>query len=351
MSGPAHPPADGCDPALDEGVLEPGPLLEFNGYAAVRRQGGCAVLPWRAHHRAAGALGIANVAQGAECAAGSYRQALVRVQKGRSATSSDLCAAWRALIPSGRLLVTGGNDLGISSWCRRLASESGEPLAVLASHSHARVAAMRRPDLLPAAWVAAAGPAPGLFHAGALDAGSAALIALLGELPPPQLVLDLGCGAGHLGLAALARWPLARVCLLDADARAVAAVEAALAQCDPALRARAVVAWWDVAEPLPEPACDAVLCNPPAHAGTKNDLTTAHAMFRRAAAAISGGGRLLVVANRKLPYEAELERLGSLSCLAQEGGYKVLALVVGGPAAGSPARGGRSGGMPAAPRR
>jgi 16S rRNA G1207 methylase RsmC len=44
------------------------------------------------------------------------------------------------------------------------------------------------------------------------------------------------------------------------------------------------------------------------------------------------------VANRKLPYEADLGHLGSLSCLAQERGYKVLALVGGG-------------GLPAASRR
>jgi len=341
MSGPPPALPDGRDPALDDGVLEPGPLLEFNGYAAVLRHGGCAVLPWRAHHREARARGVASVAHGADIAAGSYTQALVRVQKGRPATYSDLGAAWRALAPSGRLLVAGSNDLGISSWCRRLAQESGAPLVVLANHSHARVAAMRRPAGRPAGWDQASGLAPGVFHGGGLDAGSAALIALLGELPPPRLVLDLGCGAGHLGLAALARWPLARAWFLDADARAVAVVAAALADGDAALRARAEVAWWDVAEPLPAPAFDAVLCNPPAHAGTLTDLTTARAMFRCAAAAIAGGGRLLVVANRKLPYEADLARLGSLSVLAQAGGFKVLAL----------AGGGRSGGLPGPPRR
>jgi 16S rRNA (guanine1207-N2)-methyltransferase len=352
MSGPAPPLADGRDPALDEGVLDPGPLLEFNGYSAVRRQGGSAVLPWRAQHRQALACGVVSVADGAQIIAGSHRQALVRLQKGRAATYSDLCAAWRALAPSGRLLVAGGNELGVSSWCRRLAQEGGEPLAVLANHSHARVAAMRRPDLLPAAWVAATGSAPGLFHGGDLDPGSAALIAHLAELPPPRLVLDLGCGAGHLGLAALARWPQSRCWFLDADARAVAAVQAALAGNGGELHARAAVAWWDVAEALPAPAFDAVLCNPPAHAGTLTDLTTARAMFRLAAAALAPGGRLLVVANRKLPYEADLARLGSLSCLAQEGGFKVLALAgAGGPGAGARGGDGGGGGLPRAPRR
>jgi 16S rRNA (guanine1207-N2)-methyltransferase len=338
MSGPAPPPADGCDPALDQDVLAPGPLLEFNGSSAVRRQGGCAVLPWRQPYRAALANGLSCVALARDLAAGSHAQALVRVQKGRPATYSDLCAAWRALIPAGRLLVAGGNDLGIASWCRRLAQESGEPLTVLASHSHARVAAMRRPASLPAAWSAAAGPASGLFHGGGLDAGARALIAQLGALPAPGLVLDLGCGAGHLGLAALARWPHARAWLLDADARAVAWVEAALDAGDPALRARAQARWWDVAEPLPAAGFDAVLCNPPAHAGTRNDLSTARAMFRCAAAALAAGGRLLVVANRKLPYEADLARLGRLSCLAQEGGYKVLALERGGGLSAAPPR-------------
>lgn len=326
MSGPALPPPEGSDPALDDGVLTAGTLLEINGFAAVQRHGGVAVLPWRAHHRSAQEQGIACVARGDELAAGTFGQALVRLAKGRAATYSDLAAAWRALVPGGRLLVAGSNDLGIGGWCRRLARECGGPATVLANHSHARVAALARPALLPAAWHAGEAGAPGVFHGGGLDPGSATLIAELGALPPPRLVLDLGSGAGHLGLAALARWPQAQAWFLDADARALQALAAALAASTPELRARAQCAWWDVAEPLPAPAFDCILCNPPAHAGTGNDLTTARAMFRLAAGALATEGRLLVVANRQLPYEADLARLGRLDCLAQVGGYKVLAL-------------------------
>jgi 16S rRNA (guanine1207-N2)-methyltransferase len=141
-------------------------------------------------------------------------------------------------------------------------------------------------------------------------------------------VLDLGCGAGHLGLAALARWPGARAWLVDADARAVAAAGAALAgRTAGGAAPAAIVVWWDIGEPLPATGFDLVLCNPPCHAGSAVDLEVARAMFRIADGALVPGGRLLVVANRQLPYEADLAALGRVAVVEQAGGFKVLALV------------------------
>jgi 16S rRNA (guanine1207-N2)-methyltransferase len=77
---------------------------------------------------------------------------------------------------------------------------------------------------------------------------------------------------------------------------------------------------------MPASGFDLILCNPPCHAGMANDLGIARAMFRAAVAVLRPGGRLLVVANRQLPYEADLARLGALSCLSQEGGFKILAV-------------------------
>ena len=57
MSGPARPLAESDDPARDDGVLV-GPVVEWNGWQAVRSQGGMAILPWRGDHLAASAAGV-----------------------------------------------------------------------------------------------------------------------------------------------------------------------------------------------------------------------------------------------------------------------------------------------------
>lgn len=346
MSGPARPLADAEDPALDAGVLGDGPVCEWHGWQAVARHGGIAVLPWRGDHLAALAADLITVGSAEEVPPDTCAQALVRIQKGRAATWSDLIEAWNLLPLDGRLFITGSNDLGITTWVKRVGDALGQTGEVLANHSRARVACFRRteqvlafpvaPDhapLWPSTWEPRFQPLaevpqirvpPGVFSHGEVDAGTALLAQQLVDEPPAQRVLDLGCGAGHLGLHALLRWPDAHAWFLDADVRAIAAVEHNLAQlaCSP----RGTVAWWDVSEALPTSEIDLVLCNPPCHAGTDTDYATAQAMFRHAATALVPGGRLLVVANRHLPYERDLAALGVLEILVEQGGFKILRL-------------------------
>lgn len=367
MSGPARPLAEADDPAFDAGVIAAGPIVEWHGWSAVQRHGGTAVLPWRGDHLAATAAGLTTVGDGGELAPGSCDQILVRIQKGRDATWNDLAQAWRVVAAGGRLLVTGSNDLGIATWVKRLSGALNQAGEVLANHSRARVASFRRTSqhlvtpqsdhqapLWPTTWERELQPAsamsdlmaqgdarasavhqiiapqitvpPGVFSHGELDAGTALLLARLADESPAKRVLDLGCGAGHLGLHALLRWPQAHAWFVDADARAVAAVRGNLSGLGANLRERGTARWWDVAEPLPVTDLDLVLCNPPCHAGTANDYATAQAMFRLAAAALVPGGHLLVVANRQLPYEADLARLGTVDIPVEQGGFKILRL-------------------------
>jgi 16S rRNA (guanine1207-N2)-methyltransferase len=360
MSGPARPLAEADDPALDAGALGAGAICEWHGWRAVARLGGIAVLPWRSDHLAATAAGLVAIGNGADLTRGSFVQALVRIQKGRAATWSDLAQAWEAVRVGGRVLVTGGNDLGIATWVKRMAEVLGQPGEVLANHSRARVAAFMRttaperlavpPDgqrvpLWPASWphgdlpsgaaaarLRSAGGVPqivvppGVFSQGALDDGTALLLGHLVEEPAAAQVLDLGCGAGHLGLHTLLRWPHAHTWFVDADARAVAAVQRNLGAEGLGLGERGSVLWWDVSEPLPAVGFDLVLCNPPCHAGAGNDHTIALAMFDAAAAALAPGGRLLVVANRQLPYESALGAFGAVDIPVEREGFKILRL-------------------------
>jgi 16S rRNA (guanine1207-N2)-methyltransferase len=321
VSGPAAPPAD--DPVLDPGVLMAVPTLEFHGTDAVH--GGVAVLPWRTQARTAPGR---TVATAAEVGTG-WQQAVVRIQKGRAATTADLAAAWQALAPGGALLVAGGNDLGITSWQRRLADWCGA-VAVVVNRGRGRVlrvvkdAAVAGPPppgvgTVQVGALAFTAP-PGVFSADALDPGSALLLAEA-RTRPGDTILDPGCGIGVLSLPLLAERRDARACLLDADARAVAAACANAAALG--LEARAAVHWWEVGESLPETGFALAVCNPPAHAGTANDFGAGAAMLRAAHAALAPGGTLLAVANRQLPYE---RLLADVHVLRQEGAFKLLEL-------------------------
>jgi len=322
---------------FDEGVLAPEPLVEFQGDRGAGETGGLAILPWRGSWLEAQAAGIRVAAWAPGPSEEQFGQALVHVQKSRAATWRDLGAAWELLVSGGRLLVCGGNDLGITSVVKRLAQELDQPPRILSNRRHARIVAFQR----------GSGPAPhgadasrievplahgrsvslhaepGVFSAKRLDTGTQLLLEALEDEGAPDRILDLGCGIGPLGLASLVRWPEARALLLDGDARAVASAERNLANLS--LETRAEVGWWDAEENCPETGFDLALVNPPFHGGKAVDLRPARAMFTRLAEALAMGGRALIVANRSLPYERDLDGAGSMKILSHSRGYKIIA--------------------------
>lgn len=321
MSAPAAPPDLVDDLILDPGVLSDVPTLEWHGWQVVARVGGVAVLPWRAHARAATHAGAATVAR--LDGHGGFAQAVVRIGKGRAATEADLAAAWAALALGGRLLIVGTNEVGITTWAKRLASATGEAGVILANRARGRVVAFTRtsaalpipPDMaVPLPDGHPLMVAPGVFSGDGLDGGTALLLAAIAAIDlQPQRIVDVGCGAGHLGIAAARRWPAAEVLLLDADARAVACAQ------HNAQGTAATVQWWDDQEPWPCPDADLVVLNPPCHAGTAVDLTVARKLF-----SVVSAQRLLVVANRQLPYEDDLACIGEITQIANDGRFKVL---------------------------
>ena len=337
---------------FDEGVLAPAPLCEFQGYRGAARLGGVAVLPWRGPWRMAQASGVDARPSAPPPGEGLYRQALVHLQKSRAATWQDLASAWQGLEPGGRLLLCGGNDLGVTSAVKRLAGELGQKGQVLANRRRARIVAFERREgpapvapeptrialPLPGGSLHSLHAEPGVFSARRLDAGTALLLETLAEQPAPERILDLGCGIGPLGLWGLARWPDARATLLDGDARACASAARNAASLGVEERCR--VDWWDAEEPCPESGFDLALVNPPFHGGKAVDLRPARSMFSRLAESLSQDGRALIVANRSLPYESSLSEHGAFEALHTGGGYKIIAFTRG-PGARE-ARAGRS---------
>jgi 16S rRNA (guanine1207-N2)-methyltransferase len=164
---------------------------------------------------------------------------------------------------------------------------------------------------------------PGVFAWDRIDAASALLAAQL----PRDLAghgADLGAGYGYLAAEVLARCrAVTTLDLYDADARALALARENLASCasQPALAFH----WHDVATGLPRE-FDFIVSNPPFHAQGRADRPDLGRAFITAAAdALRPGGRLLLVANRHLPYESVLDaHFGSTRTLAQQAGFKVI---------------------------
>jgi 16S rRNA (guanine1207-N2)-methyltransferase len=139
---------------------------------------------------------------------------------------------------------------------------------------------------------------PGVFSWEHLDEATAVLADVM-RIAPDAHVLDIGCGAGPLGVAA-ARLTSGRVIMLDADIEAVRCAE-----CTASVNhvANATARWSDVTDALDGESFDVVVTNPPFHSGKATDLELPSRFITGAHAALAPGGTMYLVANRTLPYE------------------------------------------------
>ena len=167
---------------------------------------------------------------------------------------------------------------------------------------------------------------PGVFAWDRVDPASR----LLAEHLPADLrgdVADLGAGWGYLAGQVLARCPaVASLDLHEADARALELARANLAGAGTGTSATLGFHWTDVAAGVGRQRYDAIVCNPPFHAqGARERVDLGRAFIAAAADALRPGGRLWLVANRHLPYEAALaERFDAPREVARRDGFKVV---------------------------
>lgn len=257
----------------------------------------------------------------------------------RDAARAWLVRALDGVAPGGVLVVSQANDEGARSLQDDLERLCGE---VRSSSKHKCRVIWLRPDpatvdrALAQAWRAqdAVQPIeggrylsrPGLFSWDRIDTGSALLAAHL----PADLrgrVADLGAGYGYLSCELLRRCPKVDVLdLYEADARALplaqANVERVLAE--RATPATVTTQWHDVATGLPQ-RYHAIVSNPPFHLDRGGLPQLGQAFLHAAANALLPDGRLLLVANRHLPYEPILAaRFGESQVLAAAHGFKVI---------------------------
>ena len=158
---------------------------------------------------------------------------------------------------------------------------------------------------------------PGVFSADGIDPGSALLAQHLPETLPARIV-DLGAGWGYLSAACLAREGVEVLHLVEAEASALELARKNIT--DP----RAQFHWQDACGfALPDPV-DGVVMNPPFHTGRKPQPELGLAFIATAARLLGNRGKLWLVANRHLPYEAALTNLfNTHEVIAETGTFRV----------------------------
>lgn len=261
-----------------------------------------------------------------EIAPGSADLAVIYAPPGALERRAVLAHALRALKPGGRLDAMAPKDKGGARLKKELEgfglSVMDEPRA-----HHRRCRATVDGPLTGLEEAIEAGAArkvsdtglwsrPGVFAWDRIDAGTATLAL---QVPPMKGGgADLGCGVGVLSLAVLTSTAVTKLSGVDLDRRAVEA--ARLNVTDP----RATFEQADARTLAAAGDLDFVVMNPPFHDGGQEDRHLGQAFVRKAADLLRKNGALWMVANRHLPYEAELSAaFRRVRVVDESAGYKV----------------------------
>lgn len=264
--------------------------------------------------------------------AGLFDTALVLVGRHRGENERRIADALAQTLPGALIVVAGGKEDGIASLRKRLGAlmeiEGSEP------KYHGVVFWLRRPAdaSAVAAILRAENPdslvdgrfwtTPGMFSHDRIDAGSRLLAATL----PADLkgkAADFCAGWGFLSVELANRCPgIASIDLYEADHASLEAARRNMEALAPSMPAGFF--WRDLAAEKVERRYDVIVMNPPFHAGRAAEPELGQAIIRAAAAALKPGGRLLMVANKGLPYERVLAAsFASVAEIAVDRGFGV----------------------------
>ena len=258
-----------------------------------------------------------------EPAATSYATVILPSPPNRDLTRRLLLQATTSLQANGVLIVAGANAEGGKSALKDAESLFGAPMRSGYREKH-RLGIFRKSEIFAPDWVHRPGVAPGtwqpftvaspvgplqlhtqagVFAGPRLDAGTHLLLEQL-DIAPGASVLDLGCGAGIIGLVA-ATMGAGSITMTDANLFAVATARQNALR----LGIDAIVRASDVFDALDAQRFDLIVSNPPFHRGKHVDLDVANRLIADAPSHLTAGGSLLIVANAFLNHDMQMRRV------------------------------------------
>lgn len=272
------------------------------------------------------------VQQGFSCATkpeALFAQSFVKLSRHKDVNRLRVAQAWAFTKEGGYIVVSGDKTEGVEALIKELKTHLA--LDGVLPKSHGKVFWLKRGNdgAPPVTWLAGAEPSQnkdgyatfaGVFSADRIDEGSKLLAEHLDGTAKGR-VADLGAGWGYLSKQVLESSPnIEQLDLFEAEAAALEAAKLNVTD------QRAVFHWEDVTNLSGfDGSFDQVISNPPFHETRKSEPALGQKFIEKAARILKGSGRLLLVANRQLPYERSLEQgFRSVEKLAESKGYKVI---------------------------
>ncbi len=280
------------------------------------------------------AAGMSAVADLADIPAGTppFDAVLVLAGKHRRLNEAYAAIACQKAKAGAPVIISGEKDLGIASLRKRIAGHT-EILGSHAKHHATAFTFAASPDLFSAWHEIATMPAPGfsaeagLFSADHPDPASLMLAVVIDAMPAARLagrIADFGCGWGYLSARLLEKHRPASLTLIDASARALVHAHANVSPLC-AATTQLETLWCDITREPQAGRFDTIIMNPPFHRGRKGEPDIGLAFIAAARRALVARGRLLLVANRHLPYASDLGAgFSQVNMLAEDTAYKVI---------------------------
>ncbi len=252
--------------------------------------------------------------------------AIVHLSRSRDENRAHIARAYEALATNGILVIDGAKTDGIESQLK--AVKKFLPVEGAISKAHGKVfwlVKSNQPDEF-AVWSKALNPTQnddgywtqaGIFSESKIDKGSLELVPhLAGKLK--GIGADLGAGWGYLAQQALTANPaITKLDLIEAHAGALQCAKLNVTD------ERATFTWTDATALPANNSLDFVITNPPFHQSRKADPALGQRFIDSAARLLKPTGKLYMVANRQLAYEATLDAsFRTVERLSQSAQYK-----------------------------
>jgi len=265
---------------------------------------------------------------------GTFDCILLVPAKQRAQTLGWMASAMQMLTDIGKLIVCCPNQMGARTYEKKLGELSGNVSST--SKSKCRIFSAKRSgklnEGLAEEWIRKSAPRmvqqlglysrPGLFSWDRPDPGSRLLLDHL----PSRLSgngMDLGCGLGFLAAGILQHSEhIDTLHLVDVERLALDCARQNLEQFK---GTRLHYHWLDASSETLPGKLDWVILNPPFHRGWEQAIELGQKIIAAACAALKSGGKLYLVANVHLPYEAILK--AHLKAFRQQdirGGFKLI---------------------------